>query len=168
MMLAALTRKLCPWMSVALVTISCGKKITDADSKPGNTIEESNRSSRFLLRLNTNEGYIKQANVPDDANFKIPEKLKVVSGSTDGKVIEIGYNVDPYDNNFYEYKCSYYPSSEGDEMWLGNCYDLENRSFGDVSDVEFFISQNQILEIKVLGSHTSDFIVEALYDMRWY
>lgn len=166
-MLTSFTRKLCPLLSLAIATIGCGKKISETDSKPANTIENSETSSRYVLRFDSSNGNRSQFLAPRDAQFYVPSKVQVFSGSTAGRVLEISYNVNEYDSDYYDFKCTYKPSVTPGEMKLDDCFN-DRGSFGSSTlEYEFTILEDQIIEMNLTGGQTSDFIADISYLMDW-
>lgn len=168
-MLISLTRKLCPLMSMAIATIGCGKKISDPKSQPANNTENSEVLSAYTLKLDGAQGYRKQYQVHRNAHMILPMNLKVRAGSTTGKAVEITYDVNEYDSDDYDFKCIYLPSANPDEMSLQKCHDYygEDEDYGDVSEREFPIAKNQIIQLKFTGVPANGLVVEAIYKVKW-
>jgi hypothetical protein len=167
-MLSTLIRKLCPLMTLAVATIGCGKKIANPDSEAANNTQNSETPSAYILRLDTTQASSKLFISPGDANFYMPTKLNVRSGSASGKEIQISYEVNEYDNDDFAYRCYYVPSLNPSEMKLNYCQNYLNQDLGDVSSYKFLIKKDYITEMKVIGSPTSDLVVETIYTMEWF
>lgn len=155
-------------MSLAIATIGCGKKITESDSKAAaSTTSPNETTSSYVLTLESSQGNRKQFRIPRDTSFYIPAKLSVRSGSVAGRTVEMNYNVNEYDNDYYDFTCTYVPSTVANEMKLKDCSNEEG-SFGDsVGEYEFSLYQNQIIEMNLTGGQTSDLIIDAFYLMDW-
>lgn len=165
-MLTNLTRKLCPFMTLALATVGCGKKITDADTSSSNSIDNQALPSAYSISLDSAEGRSKRIRSPHNARFYIPDILKIRSGNPAGAKVEVAYDVYEFDSDDYDFKCIYSPVSST-EMILESCVDYNDNSFDDVSEQEFTIRRNEIIEIRYTGTPAAEFVVDALYSMKW-
>lgn len=166
-MLTTLTRKLCPLMTLALATISCGKKIEEPTSTPNRTRENHSIPSTYIINLDGSQGSRKNHILPEYASFELPDRLKVRKGSTANKVIEIAYEVNPYDNDDFQFKCFYVPSENPAEMVLTQCVDIDGDYFGNVSGQLFGLRKNDIIQMRFTGANAPDLMVEAIYSMDW-
>lgn len=166
-MLTTLTRKLCPLMSLAIATIGCGKKVTDAETQAARNTENQELPSAYVIRLDGSQASRKNYKMIDDAQFKIPDRLVVRSGSTAGKTVEVAYDVNEFDSDDFQFKCMYVPSSNPSQMTLSKCVDYDNDDFGDVSEQTFTLRHNDIIQMRFTGAPASDLVVEAIYTMKW-
>jgi hypothetical protein len=166
-MLTTLTRKLCPLLSLAIFTLGCGKEISEPETQLGRTRDNQEIPSTFVLRLDGTQTSKKVYYMPEDASFKIPDRLNVKSGATNGKMVEIIYQIDKYDSEYFQFGCSYVPSINSTEMLLQRCFDYENNDFGDVSRQIFALYKNDSIQLKFKDSSRSDLIIEAIYNMNW-
>jgi hypothetical protein len=166
-MLTTLTRKLCPLLSLAIASLGCGKKITDAQTQPGRSRDNQEIPSTYILRLDGPQVSRKIFFMPADVNFKVPDRLRVLTGQTAGKKVEISYEVNEYDHDDYQFKCIYNASHNPSEMILDKCVDYHNYDFGEVSGHTFGLRQNDAIEMKFTGGMTSDLVVDAIYSMKW-
>lgn len=168
-MLTALTRKLCPFVSLAIATVGCGKKITDPESQGARQTENQELPSAYVLRLDGSETSRKNFPMVRSANFRIPDKLKVREGNTSGRIVEIAYDVNPYDSEDYEFKCSYIASANPSEMVLTSCVNYDNDDYGDVSNEEFRLYKDDLMQMRFADSAPRNgFIVEAVFSMKWF
>lgn len=166
-MLFNLTRKICPLMTLAIATIGCGKKITQADARPGNSTDYQETSSTFIIGLDGSKETMKEVRLPESAQFFFPDRLQVLSGDTNGKLVEIAYDVDEFDNDYFRYKCAYVPSINPYEMTLDKCVNDDEYDIGDVSNYEFPFRRNAIIQMRFSGAPAQDLNVEAIYSMDW-
>jgi hypothetical protein len=166
-MLITLTRKICPLMTLAIATIGCGKKITQADARPGNSTENQEIPSTFVIGLDGSSQSRKEVRLPESARFYIPDRLQVLSGNTNGKFVEIAYDVDEDDDDFYRFKCAYVSSINPYEMTLDKCVNDDEIDYGDVSNYEFPLKRNAIIQMRFTGAPAQDLNVEAIYSMKW-
>ena len=143
-MLTTLTRKLCPLMTLAIATVGCGKKIgEEKDTTPSRQNQNQEIPAAFVLRLDGSVNSWKNYSMPRPAHFVVPDRIKVRSGSTAGKIVEIAHDVNPYDSDDFHVKCTYAPSSSNaTDLVLSGCVDYENDDFGDVSDFIFRLQEN--------------------------
>lgn len=166
-MLKALTRKLCPLMSLAIATMGCGKKITEPKAQPARQTQNQELPSTYIIRLDGSEASRKNFYMPGPAQFEIPDRLIVRQGSTIKKVVEIAYDVNEFDSDDYQFKCSYYSSYSPQEMILTSCVDYDGNDFGDLAGQKFTLRYNDIIQMRFTGASASDLIVEAIYSMKW-
>lgn len=167
-MLKLFSKKLCPLLSLALATVSCGKKASQPQSSSAQNRSNQELPSAYIIRLDGSESSRKQIRLTGSANFEIPVSLKVRSGDTTGKSIEISYDVSEQSSDRYQFKCSYKPSTDPAELALSYCADQSNNDFGDVSGQLFTLYKDDIIQIKFTGARSSDLIVEAIYTMKWF
>ena len=165
-MLSALTRKLCPFLTLAMATVSCGKKINEAETQPATSIENQELPSTYILRLNGAESSKEVYTLPRNATFQIPDRLKVRAGTTRNKVVDIVYDVDQYDEEVFDFKCSYVTSSNPSEMILTYCENDNGHDFYDTQSY-FPMKEGQAIVIRFTGAASPDLVVEAIYSMRW-
>lgn len=166
-MLNILTRKLCPLMSLAIATVGCGKKITEPIGSPVRQTENQELPSAYVLTLSGLEGSKKNYWLPGPAQFEIPSRLRVTKGSTSQKVVEVAFDVNEFDSDDFQFKCSYIPSSDPSEMRLRNCEDYDGNDFGNVSGHQFSLRTNDIIQIRFSGARAEDLEVNAIFSMNW-
>lgn len=166
-MLNTITQKICPILSVVIFGMACGKKINEPNSNNGNVIENQEISSVYVINLDGSISSLKNYLMPKATQFEIPTQLKVISGTPRGKVVEIAYDVNEFDSDDYQFKCSYVSSSSSTELILKNCVDYYGYDFGDVSNHQFTLNYNDIIQIRFKGPSALDFAVEAVYSMNW-
>jgi hypothetical protein len=169
-MLVTLARKICPLMTLVLATVSCGKKIHESKADTASTTTESSEptSAFYSLKLDSAQNIRKQFVMKSWARFQIPDRLYVRAGSSAGKMVEVAYNVDEYDDQYFQFKCFYSPSRVSSEMSLTRCegYDADE-DFGDVSDEIFGLRQGEIIQMRFTGAPANGLAVELLYKMEW-
>lgn len=165
-MLLALTRKFCPLLGLALATVGCGKKISEADTQPANNTENQELPSTYIIQLDGSLHSKQSFILPKNALFQIPDSIKVRSGSTQNKVVDIVYDVDLYDPDVFDFKCSYVTSSNPSEMILNYCENDNGNDFYDTTSY-FPLKEGQQIVMKFSGAPSPDLLVEAFYFMRW-
>ena len=167
-MLTMLTRKLCPLMSLAIATIGCGKKISESDAAPARQTENQEMPSAYVIRLDGSDSSKKQYLMPLNTQFEVPDVIRVRSGSAINKVVEIAYDVNPYDSEDFQFKCVYKPAANPtSEMVREKCVNYDGDDFGNINGYRFTLYRNDIVEIKFAGAQAKDLSVEAIYSMRW-
>jgi hypothetical protein len=166
-MLSTLTRKFCPLIYVALATISCGKKITDADPRPSRNTENQELPSAYVRRLDGSQASHKNYRIIENAQFKIPDQLILRAGSSNGKKVEILYDVNEYDSEDFQFKCIYLPSSNLAQMNLSKCVDYDNDDFGDISEQIFTLRKDELIQMRFTGAASADVVIEGIYTMKW-
>ncbi len=165
-MLIALTRKICPFLGLALATVGCGKKISEAKTQPANNTEHQELPSTYIIQLDGSQHSKQSYSLPKNALFQLPDRIRVRSGSTLNKVVDIVYDVDPYDPDVFDFKCSYVTSSNPSEMILNYCENDNGNDFYDTNSY-FPLKEGQTIVMKFSGASSPDLIVEAIYSMRW-
>lgn len=165
-MLNLLTRKLCPLMTLAIATVGCGKKISDSDTQPARSTENQELPATMILDLDGTKGTsFKTHTMPKNGSFELPSRLKV-TGNALGKSVDITYDVDPYDSDNYQFKCSYTATSPTD-MKLNKCVDSYGGDFGNIAGEQFGFYKNDIIEMRFTGAPATDLKVEAFYTVDW-
>ena len=166
-MLNILSKKICPFVSVTFVIIGCGKKITESDTNLSRQRQEVGSLSNFVVSLDGSLSSKKIYRMPRPARFEIPTYLKVKKGSSTNKIVEIAYNVNEFDSDDIEFKCSYIKSVNDFEMKLDKCVDYDGNDFGNISGHEFILRYDDIIEIRFTGAASPDLSVEGTYEMNW-
>jgi len=166
-MLTTLTRKFCPLMSLAIATMGCGKKATDADTQAARNTENQVPSSTYVIKLDGSQASRKTIKFERGARAMLPDSLRVRAGNSTGKQVEIAYNVNEYDSDDFNFKCTYSPSSSPTIMNLTSCVDYDGDDMGDMTVDEYPIRPGEVVQIRFTGAQSSDLIVEAFYNMKW-
>jgi hypothetical protein len=166
-MLYNLTRKLFPFMSIAIATIGCGKRITDPIDTPFRQTENQELPSAYVLTLAGSQGSRKNYWLPRPAQFEIPRRLRVIQGVTLRKGVEIAFDVNEFDSDDFQFKCSYSPSLEPTEMHLNVCVDYDGNEFGEVAGQRFTLRTDDIVQIRFTGERAQDLEVDAVFSMKW-
>src|SRR3989344_3648406 len=68
-MLLALARKICPILSLAIATVGCGKKISEAQTEPARSIENQELPATYIIRLDGSESSSQTYILPRNASF---------------------------------------------------------------------------------------------------
>jgi hypothetical protein len=166
-MLNTLTRKLCPLMYLAIATVGCGKKITESTSATVRQTENQELPSAYVITINGAENSRKNYWLPQPAQFEIPRRLRVNQGTTFQKGVDISFDVNEFDSDDYQFRCSYVPSSDPSEMRLKSCFDYDGNDFGDVTGHQFSLRTNDIIQIRFTGAQADDLEVDAVFSMKW-
>ncbi len=166
-MLATLTRKFCPLVTLLVATIGCGKKMAETKSGPERQTQNQVIPKTYILELNGAEASIMNYRLPRSARFEVPDRLKVRAGSTAGKAVEIAYDVNEYDSEDFEFRCTYVPSASPTELILKKCVDYDGDDFGDLTGHEFSLRTHEIIQLRFTGAPARDLAVEAIYSMDW-
>lgn len=169
-MLTLLTRKLCPLLSLAVVTIGCGKKINEGKGSSANqTTQNQERPSTYILRLDGRTETSKQYKTPQYVRrFQIPEELVVRSGNPQGVEVQVAYQVDEEYDDFYNYRCNYIASANPTRMVLKECVDIDDYNYGDVSNQWFSLDQDEIIQLKFVNDKSNNVVVDIIYNMEWF
>lgn len=166
-MLGLMTRKFIPFLSLAVLTMGCGKEITEAKTSSGKNTENQDLPSVYILSIKDGDGFRKTIPVPQNALFIVPSSLYVRNGNAVGKKVEITYNQDSSNPDDYEFRCSYYSDLEQDQLKLLNCRDIDNTSFGDVGDNRFSMYFGKSMRIEVTEGWSSTLVIEAFHTVDW-
>jgi hypothetical protein len=166
-MLLIFARKICPLITLVIATVSCGKKIEDSSTAAARQTQNQTIPSTYIIRLDGSAASRTDYLMPGYGQFEIPDRLRVRSGSTANKVVEIAYEVNKYENDDYQFKCIYVPSSVPTEMNLSDCVDYDGDSFGNVSGQIFGLRKDDIIQIRFTGAPAQDVVVEAIFSINW-
>ena len=166
-MLNTLTQKLSPLMSLIFITAGCGKNFIDSNAKEAELIQNQELPSMYVLLLDGSVSSRKNYPMPMSAQFEIPRQLKVKKGTTQGKVVEVVFDVNEFDSDDYQFKCSYVASFNSGELVLNKCVDFYGYDFGDVSQHKFTLHFKDIIQIKFTGASAQDLAVDAIFSMNW-
>lgn len=166
-MLKSLTKKLCPLMSLAITTLSCGKKISESHAGP--TIQTQNQvlPSSYVLRLDGLGASWQQTRLPKNAQFEVPSRIRVRAGDSVNKVVELSFDVNNYDSEDFQFKCIYQGVPSEADLILDKCINYDGDHLGDVRGYIFTLYQNDIIQINFTGDTAQDLIVDAVFSMRW-
>lgn len=166
-MLTTLTRKFCPLMSLAIATMGCGKKVTDADTQPARNTENQVPSSIYVITLDGSQASRKSVKFDRGAKAMLPDQLRVTAGSSTGKSVEIAYDVNEYDSDDFDFKCTYSASSHPTIMTLTKCVNYDGDDMGNMTADEYPIRPGEVVQMRFSGAQASDLKVEAFYNMKW-
>jgi hypothetical protein len=155
-------------MSLAIAAAGCGKKITEGSTADisGVQIENQVRPRLYTLELSGSEASFKRFPHPQNAEFYLPESILVRSGNPYQKQVEITFDIDPYDNDQYQYKCSYRRAGYDTRMDLVACVNSSNQLMNLVG-YPLTLNRNEILELRFAGASSQDLAVEAVFEMLW-
>lgn len=166
-MLGLMTRKFFPLLSLAVLTMGCGKEITEAQTSVGKNTENQDLPSVYVLGLKEGDGFRKTIPVPQNATFIVPQSLYVRNGNAVGKKVEITYNMDSSNSDEYEFRCSYYSDLAQDQLSLLHCRDIDNTSFGDIRNIKFSMYFGKTMRIEVTQGWSSTLVIEAFHTVDW-
>jgi hypothetical protein len=166
-MLQMLTRKLCPFVTLAIATVGCGKKINDPATTLSRSTQNQELPSALVLQLNTTDSFHLNYTLPRNGIFALPETLRVRTGNGQGKEVTISYNVNPYDSDDYEFKCTYRSSVQEFELPLESCTDIYGGDFGDIRDHLFMMDRNKLIRMETPKSTGAGLIMDAIFATDW-
>jgi hypothetical protein len=161
-MLKAFTKKVCPFLSLVL-TISCGKKISDT-SDDGGLIRDHQELPPILV-IQMQSSIKKSYTIPRNANFLLPDRVFVRSGNAQGRALTIKYNHEP-DHQDFEFSCNYLGTTSH-ELSLQRCVDHYDREIGPVPENWFPMDQDKLIKLEVSGAPDPDFRLDAFFSVRW-
>lgn len=169
-MLTTVTKKLCPLLTLAFATVGCGKKIGDATVGRGDTsLNNQELSSIYHLSLNSQIERYAQYRLPEPASFYFPEFVDVVAGTITNQVLEISYDVNELDTDFFLMKCYYSPTNvKPNSLILTNCVNQFNQNIdGSMYDYKLPLRKDHIIQLKFSDPNESSLVVNATYRMNW-
>jgi hypothetical protein len=169
MMLALLTKRLCPLMTLALA-LGCGKKINDPETTSSSTQGQSPELPTALtLQINEALSPVKSYTLSKNAWFRLPTRLTSVEGNVSGKMVKIYYNlVNPTE---YEFNCTYRSSTSANQLSFVKCESKDNieiiSNSTDLERMEFPMDKG--LSIKMLLSNPSgtNLKIESVHLVDW-
>ncbi|MGE3609065.1 MAG: hypothetical protein AB7I27_05715 [Bacteriovoracaceae bacterium] len=164
-MLRFVRRKLCPFISLALA-IGCGKKIADTNGSMTRSSETQQRSSTWVLRLDTSFGISKIFDVPQNGVTQIPENLKVQNNGQ-GKQVKITYKFDSRFPEDFALACLYKSINDPTLLSLVNCKNSDGADVGDVSTFELALYYTQQIKMELVGSSTTGLVIDSHYSVDW-
>jgi len=153
-------------MSLAIATIGCGKKVTEADTQPAQDTQNQAPSSSYVIRLDGSQASRKTVRFDRGARAILPDQIIVRAGSSTGKNVEIAYDVNEYDSDDYSFKCTYSASSNPSIMNVTKCVDYDGEDMGDMTADEYPIRKGEVVQIRFSGAAASDMIVDAIYSIK--
>ncbi|HXH29933.1 MAG TPA: hypothetical protein VNJ01_03905 [Bacteriovoracaceae bacterium] len=166
-MLKLLSRKLCPFLSLAVATVGCGKKLTEPKTQPVQVVENQELPTTISIELNTSVSAKAQFKIPQNGWFNLPEKLIVNDGSAIGKEVEISYNVDAEIEEDYEFVCTYTSTGSSSELQLSTCKDSYGGNFGNVMGNVFPMDEGKLIEVRLTTPSSKDLVLNAIYSVVW-
>ena len=166
-MLSHFARKLCPIMTLALATVSCGKKIGDKDASPSSSTQNQERPSAYVLQIDSSISSKTYYDLPQNARFSVPTRIKVREGASITTTVEVRYQANPYDSEDYQFKCTYTGTAATDLKLIG-CVDYDNDSLGNISEQIFGLYRRDLIELKFVARPTSEkTVVDSIHSMVW-
>ena len=169
MMLALLTKRLCPLMTLALA-FGCGKKINDPETTASSTQGQTPELPTVLtLQINEAQSPIKTYPLSQNAWFKLPLALKGQSGNVTGKIVKIFYNV--VDASDYEFHCTYRSVSSATELAFVNCQSQDNieiiSNTADLERMEFPMDKGLSVKMQLTNPSGTNLKIDSVYLVDW-
>ena len=165
-----LKKKLCPLFSLVLL-LGCGKKISEAQSDPADTVlnESQELDPRFLVELVESQSLTKTHRITRNGNFRLPQKLFIKSpGRGIGKRVSVTFNQEIEDPSIFELKCTYRSRTQVDNLPFEKCVNSSGRDIGAIDpNEEFTLDANKNLELTLLNPSNTDLTVEAWFEVIW-
>jgi hypothetical protein len=169
MMLAILTKRLCPLMSLALA-FGCGKKINDPETNSGST-QAQNQELPAVVTVQVDEvvSPITMYALSENAWFKLPTKLRAIQGSAAGRKIKIYYNL--LNSGEYEFNCSYSSISSVTEMPFDKCESSDGRELisnnTDLSNMVFPMDKGSSIKMQLTNPAGTGLKIDSTYLVDW-
>lgn len=163
-MLSQLTRKICPFVSLAIATIGCGKKIAEPATEGGSINQNQELPSALVLQLDSTRTTY---DIARNGVIMIPDRLFVRQGSGSGKRVQITYNLEEDDwEGDLTFKCTYFTNTQTETIPLEDC-SSDRGSFGDVSDQKFSIYYGHQIKMEFTSGDPTGTIIDATYSVDW-
>jgi hypothetical protein len=164
-MLNFVSKKLCPFLTVAIASLGCGKQITEDTSESARIIQNQELPNSLILNLDSQNGLRLDYEIPQNANIVMPETLLVSMNNTDFKQVTIKYNLDPISEE-YDYECTYGSSTSLNELTLKKCLDYFGEIITSTSDFELPIYFQKTIRME-LSTPQVNLNVKAVYLVDW-
>jgi hypothetical protein len=166
-MLQIVSSKILPLISLTALTIGCGKKITD---KEGNSLDQrlnQELPATYSIVLDGSSASKQNYDLPMATQFEVPRYVNVRKGNSLNKKVDIVFDLNEWDSDDFQFKCTYIASNNPSKMMLNDCEDYFGQSLGDVSGHLFSLRAKNIIQIKFSGENAPDLLVEAFFIMNW-
>ncbi len=152
------------WLVTLSLTQACGKEMSESKDSSDPNIERQDSNQTLITRIP--QGTMNYL-VPYDGRFKLPKELKVNAGtgSTKGKTVTIFYNLNQAGR--FTLKCLYKGVAAGDRIFLNQCLDEDNRTFGPVEyllSATWFLDKGFYIQIQNPDGVPD---LEAVHHMEW-
>jgi hypothetical protein len=168
-MLLNLTKRLCPWMSLAALALSCGKKINDAETTTGGgTTEPQRPSSILVLEVNSDEETKTTYDISLTGWFYMPEKLTVKKGDGRGQRVYLFQNIDSIGD--HEFVCSYYGFQET-ELSFERCENFDGQtlvsSAKELAIIPFIHEAGKHIRMELDTPISTGLTIYSVYTVDW-
>ncbi len=160
-MLALTRKKLCPFFSLIFM-MSCGKKMTESETKINPLVQNQEPSPTLILAIEKKlQSYIPQRS----GQYLLPDRLRVRSNNALGKIVTIIYNIRADDPETYDIKCIYKGATDA-SMPIDKCVDQNGVDVGNITDGQAItiIDAGNTIELQ---SNSEDLKADAIYDVNW-
>lgn len=169
MMLALLTKRLCPLMTLALA-FGCGKKINDPETTSSSTQGQGHELPTVLtLQINEAQSPVKSYNLTQNAWFNLPTTLTSVSGDVTGKIVEIYYNMES--DTEYEFRCTYRSTSSATKLAFVNCETQDDHVFisnsHDLERMEIPMDKGFSMKMQLTNPSGTNLKIESVHLVDW-
>lgn len=164
-MLYRLAKKICPFVTLTLATIGCGKQITEEASENARIIENQEIPSSLVVEINTNEGLMKLQQIPRNGNVIMPEVIYATNSESTYRMVTLTYNYE-LDSGKFDYECLYESKNSTLELVLKNCKDYFGEMITSATDFEFpiYYTKNIKMELKTPSSNNT---FKAIFFVDW-
>lgn len=166
MMLNSVIKNVLPLLSIAALSVGCGKKINDASVTDGNNngrehpwIEEL--PSAFRQIVDDSSQNIETSELPKNGWVRLPSKLVARSGPAEGREVHIYLNLNHRDE--YEYKCVY------KDLNFVHCLDQGGTVVihSWFADYDFPLDKNSLLKMELINPTHTSLVLESHYQIEW-
>ncbi len=148
-----------------MATLGCGKQITEDKTENARIIQNQELPSSLILNLNTNDGFILDYEIPQNANILMPEGLILNTNNNEYKQVTIKYNYDRQ-NEQYDFECKYSTSNSTNQLSIKSCQDYFGEVITSITDFEFPIYFQKSIRIE-LNTPSINLNIKAIYIIDW-
>ena len=169
MMLALITKRLCPLLALT-VAFGCGKQINDPQDIEINRAGQTEElPSNIAIQLNEADSSSKTYSMPRNAWFTLPVKLWAKNASAAGKRVKIYYNLDSQGN--YEFHCYYQSFTLPTELGFEKCQSSDDVTIisnpDDLQKMEFPMDKGTSIKVELTNPSGSSIKIDSIFGVDW-
>jgi hypothetical protein len=169
MMLTNLSKRLCPFMTLA-IAFGCGKKINDPKiTELSRQNQNQELPSTLIIQLDESESAMTTYKMPRNAWFKLPTKIRAKQASAAGKSVKVFYNYTS--EGHYEFHCYYNSAVLATELTFEKCQASDDVTIisnpDDLEKMDFPIDKDTSVKMELTNPSGSGIKLEAAYLVDW-
>jgi len=164
-MLKVLNKKICPFLTIAVTILGCGKQISEDTMDEITVVENQELPAALVINLNSNENQSNLYEIPQNANIVMPDLLKISGPDTKTKTVVISYNYD-IESKHFDYQCVYKSIPNQSDLLLYNCNDNFGSTLSEATNFEFPIYYGKFIKVELIEK-TQDTSISAIFNVDW-